>query len=88
MYITFICLQVVGSIKDNIREHELLDYLDSVFYHLPVSVHTAHDTKPNSSACMLSRIALGVREVLCLVSPHTRNVPCMHGHVPGAYASA
>eukprot|EP00967_Tisochrysis_lutea_P092321 scaffold133033_cov15-Tisochrysis_lutea.AAC.2 len=32
------CLsQVIASIKDNIRESELVDYLESVFYHVPVS---------------------------------------------------
>jgi len=34
-----ICLaQVIESIKDNIREHELLDYLERVFYHISVSL--------------------------------------------------
>ncbi|KAF5841084.1 mRNA capping enzyme, catalytic domain-containing protein [Dunaliella salina] len=31
----YVCNKVIASIKDNIRESELVDYLESVFYHVP-----------------------------------------------------
>lgn len=51
--------QVIGSIKDNIREPELLDYLESVFYHVPVRI---------SSSCYLCGIASCWTSRVCMSS--------------------
>jgi hypothetical protein len=45
--------QVVESIEDDIREEELITYLEKVYYNLPVSKKCDLGTKPVCERCDL-----------------------------------